>query len=777
MDLRPSQLLLALPALWLVLFTNPAAAQLATPAQIQFFENQVRPILANNCFRCHGPEKQRSNLRLDSRAAMLTGGDNGPAVVPGNPNESPMIKAVNYRDLEMPPGKRLGKKDVAALTEWVKMGAPWPGSGQPEVQAPRPQGIKITDEDRKFWSFQPNTRPVPPLRAGNLDENPIDVFIAGKLQEKGLDFAPPATKQELIRRAYFDLIGLPPTPEDVDAFVADSSPGAYARLIDRLLAMPQYGERWARHWLDVVRFAQTNGYERDSEKPEAWRYRDYVIRAFNDDKPYDRFVREQLAGDELSPASDDALTATAFYRLGVWDDEPDDKRQAVFDELDDMLSTTSTAFLGLTLGCARCHDHKFDPISQDDYYSMLAFLHNIRPYSNPSKRGDDSMFVKLAAGGRTLAAREFGAMPRTTRVLVRGSAAMPAREMSPRFIAVCAAMPAREMSPRFIAVLCKSDSTATPRITPAPAAKTTGRRAVLVQWIASRDNPLTARVLVNRLWHYHFGRGLVATPSDFGHTGNPPTHPELLDWLASEFIDGGWKLKRMHRLIMLSRTYQQSSHISNDRAVVIDPDNTLLWRQNLRRLEAEAIRDAILAVSGQLNLKMGGRGVFPTLSREVLSTQSHPGLGWDTSSKEEQARRSVYIFVKRTLGVPLLETFDMASADTPTAARTTTTIAPQALLLLNSSFVEEQCAALADRLLSEGGPDPERNVQRLFRLALGRLPNSSEATIALSYLERTRHDALPAAGKLPQDDASCYCRALAMLAKVVLNLNEMVYVD
>jgi mono/diheme cytochrome c family protein len=760
--LRPSRTLLALPAFWLVLFTNPCAAQQATPAERQFFENQVRPILANNCFRCHGPEKHRSNLRLDSRAAVLTGGDSGPAVVPGKPDESPMIKAVNYRDLEMPPGKRLGKKDVAALTEWVKMGAPWPASGRAEIQTPRPQGIKITDEDRKFWAFQPVTRPVPPLIDGNADENPIDAFIARKLQEKRLSFSPPASKQELIRRAYFDLIGLPPTPEDIDAFVADRSPGAYARLIDRLLSMPQYGERWGRHWLDVVRFAQTNGYERDSEKPEAWRYRDYVIRSLNDDKPYDRFVREQLAGDELSPVSDDAVTATAFYRLGVWDDEPDDKRQAVFDELDDMLSTTSTAFLGLALGCARCHDHKFDPISQEDYYGMLAFLRNIRPYSLPAKGGSDAEFIKLAAGGRTLAVREFGPTAPPTRLLVRGSAATPAKEVSPRFVTV----------------LCKSDSAAVPKVpAQAASAKTSGRRSVLADWIASRDNPLTARVLVNRLWHYHFGRGLVATPSDFGHTGMPPTHPELLDWLASEFIEGGWKLKRMHRLIMGSRTYQQSARVSNDKAVASDPGNTLLWRQNLRRLEAEAIRDAILAASGQLNPKMGGRGVFPTLSREVLSTQSHPGLGWDTSSKEEQTRRSVYIFVKRTLGVPLLETFDVASADTPTAARTTTTIAPQALLLLNGSFVEEQATALADRLLGETGHNPEKNVQRLFRLALGRLPSGAETTIALNYLERARQDLFSAASGVPWDDAARYRRALAMLSKVVLNLNEMVYVD
>jgi mono/diheme cytochrome c family protein len=752
--------LLTLLAFCLGAITNPVAAQQGTPNQAQFFENQIRPILANNCFRCHGPEKHRSNLRLDSRAAVLAGGDSGPAVVPGKPDDSPMIKAVNYRDLEMPPGKRLSKKEVAALTEWVKIGAPWPASGVTEVQPPGPQGLKIAAADRQYWAFQPVARPTPPAAVRGDCENPIDAFVARKLEEKGLHFAPPTSRRELIRRAYFDLIGLPPTPEQVDAFVADPSPRAYEQLIDRLLAMPQYGERWARHWLDVVRFAQTTGYERDSEKPLAWRYRDYVIAALNEDKPYDRFIEEQLAGDELAPVTDASITATAFYRLGVWDDEPDDKRQAVFDELDDMLSTTGTAFLGLTLGCARCHDHKFDPISQEDYYSMLAFLRNVKPYSDPSKSRENTAQVKLVAGGRTLAVVESGPVPGPTQMLIRGSAAAPGREVLPRFL------PA----------LCKSDAAAVPHLPgAAPTAKTTGRRAVLAKWVASRDNPLTARVIVNRLWQHHFGRGIVATPSDFGHTGLPPTHPELLDWLASEFSDGGWKLKRVHKLIMLSRTYQQSSRVSDERAVAVDPGNTLLWRQNLRRLEAEAIRDSILAISGQLNLKMGGRGIFPALSKEVLSTQSRPGLGWDTSSKEEQARRSVYIFVKRTLGVPLLETFDVASADSPTAARTTTTIAPQALLLLNSSFVEEQADALAARLLQEEGAQPAAYVERLFRLALGRPPTSAETAIALGYLQRLRSDGTGSGSAV--DDHTRYRRALAMVAKVVFNLNEIIYVD
>jgi hypothetical protein len=684
----------------------------------------------------------------------LQGGASGPAIVPGNPKESLLIRAVNYQDLEMPPGKKLAKKDVALLEEWVRIGAPWPGSAPAAGAGPRPSGLQVTDQDRRSWAFQPVRRPAVPRLAAGQPANPIDAFVLEKLKTRGLALSPPAPRRELIRRAYFDLIGLPPSPEAVDAFVADPAPDAYERLLDRLLAMPQYGERWGRHWLDVVRFAQTTGYERDDEKPDAWRYRDYVIKALNEDRPYDQFVREQLAGDELDAVTDDSLTATAFFRLGVWDDEPDDARQAEFDDLDDMLSVTASTFMGITLGCARCHDHKFDPIPQEDYYSMLAFLRNIRPYSKPGKGAEKANFLKLKAGGQTLAVQEFGSAPKATHVLLRGSAATPGKEVQPRFVQV----------------LCPSAEAAAAMPGAAPTAKTTGRRRVLAEWVASPQNPLTARVIANRLWHYHFGRGIVATPSDFGKTGVGPTHPDLLDWLAAETVAGGWRLKRMHKLIMTSRAYTQSSRAHNTRAETVDPGNGLLWRQNLRRLEAEAIRDNILAASGRLNLKMGGRGIFPTLAKEVLETQSRPGYGWGKSSKEEECRRSVYIFVKRTLGVPFLETFDEASPDTPTAARPTTTIAPQALILLNSKFLDEQGRALAGRLIGEGGSNPAANIERLFRLALGRSPDMDEARIARAYLERTQQEL-----KLPAENS--YREALTMLCKVVLNLNEMVYVD
>jgi hypothetical protein len=473
-----------------------------------------------------------------------------------------------------------------------------------------------------------------------------------------------------------------------------------------------------------------------------------VIQALNDDKPYDQFVREQLAGDELEHVTDDSLTATAFYRLGVWDDEPDDRRQAEFDDLDDVLSTAGSAFLGLTIGCARCHDHKFDPVGQEDYYGLLAFLRNIKPYESVRRGGASAVLSQLGRGGKTLSVSEYGPRPRPTHVLARGNAATPLKEVAPRFVRV----------------LCPTDEAATPALPAAGAgSKTTGRRRVLAGWVTDPKNPLTARVIVNRLWHHHFGRGLVPTPNDFGKTGLAPSHPEVLDWLAAELVAGGWRLKRIHKLIMTSHAYRQSSRARDEKAGRADPGNALLWRQNLRRLEAEAVRDTLLAVSGRLNRTMGGRGVFPALSPEVLSTQSRPGEGWGQSSPEERDRRSVYVFAKRTLGVPLLEVFDQASPDKSIAARATTTIAPQALTLLNSAFVEEQSLALADRLLREGGEGRPGNVERLFRLALGRKPTAKEARIALAYLERNQK-----AG---------YRRALALLCKVALNLNELVYVD
>jgi hypothetical protein len=686
------------------------------------------------------------------------------------------------------------------------------------------------------WSFQPLRRPpLPELSDSNnaATQNAVDAFVLAKLRQRDLGLNPLAGKRELVRRAYFDLTGLPPAPEEVDAFIADSSPDAYERLIDRLLARPQYGERWGRYWLDVVRFGQTNGYERDDEKPFAWRYRDYVIRAFNEDKPFDRFVVEQLAGDELDDLAPDAIIATGFYRVGVWDDEPDDKLAAKYDELDDIVRTTGEAFLALTIGCARCHDHKFDPLPQEDYYSLATFFRNVAPYGkdksdthwelNPEAiytplatpeelvdwkrqqerlRGeidelekkkktlaDDAAAENKEVDGQlkslrermnqppfdqALSVRETAVAQPNYHVLTRGNPRSPTKQVEPRFLtALGGAEPVVAVSVPAAGGMLRQ------ALVDFGVAPPSGLRRRLAEWIASPDNPLTARVMANRIWHHHFGRGLAATPSDFGRTGLPPSHPELLDWLASELIDGGWRLKRLHKLIMMSHTYRQSSRVANPRAAASDPDNVLLWRQNLRRLEAEAIRDSMLSASGRLNLAMGGRGVFPELSAEVLSTQSRPGSGWDKSSDAEQGRRSAYIFVKRTLGVPFMETFDSPTPDKPCPARTTTTIAPQALVLLNSSFTDQQAAAMAERLIREAGSDRAAQIDRAFRLAVSRPPSADEAAIAQAFVARQideRNKLAPAASPAPSpQDAGC--QALTAFCKLVFNLNEFVYVD
>jgi uncharacterized protein DUF1553/uncharacterized protein DUF1549/cytochrome c/3-keto-disaccharide hydrolase len=731
-----------------------------TAEQVEFFEKKIRPILVENCHKCHGPQKHQGNLRLDSRAAALAGGDSGAVIVPGKPDESLLVEAINYKSLEMPPDSRLKPEQVALLTEWVTIGAPWPGGGDTAL-TPRKGPLEVTDADREFWSFRPIRKQGSGVGSQESGvENGVDGFIVQKLIENRLAPSPEATRRELLRRASFDVTGLPPSFDEIEQFAADQTPDAYERRVDRLLASPRHGERWGRHWLDIVRFAQTNGYERDDEKPNAWRYRDYVIRALNADKPYDRFLTETLAGDELSPLTDDALAATAFYRLGVWDDEPDDPRQADADELDDIVSTASSAILGLTLGCARCHDHKFDPLSQEDYYSFTGFFSNIHRYGKMAETvgggqpvNKEGIFRDLpSGGGQTLCVSERMDPPKPTHLLIRGNAGTPGKEVQPRFVEV----------------LCRSKVAAVPSLPEtnreegdtAPA-KSVGRRTALAAWITSPENPLTARVIVNRLWHYHFGRGIVATPSDFGHTGMAPTHPELLDYLAGELIGGNWELKRMHRRILNSATYRQSSRGSgfsvqdssetedggqeagdkNSQSAIgnpqlIDPDNTLLWRQNLRRLEAEAIRDAVLSTAGSLNAQMYGRGIFPTLSPEVLSSQSRPGNGWENNQPAaQQARRTIYIFVKRTLGVPLLESFDAASPDTPSAHRNVTTVAPQALILLNGEFLEQQAAAMAARVAAEA-PEDGAQIDLAYRLALGRAPSSMEREVALAYLSR-----------------------------------------
>jgi mono/diheme cytochrome c family protein len=803
-----------------------AAGPQFSPNQVEFFESKVRPVLAGTCQKCHSAATHKGGLRLDSRESALKGGDSGAAIVPGNPTASPMIEAINYRGLEMPPTGKLKPREIEALVQWVKMGAPWPKEG-PKEQATAGRGdFTITEEDRRYWAFQPVGHPQPPVvRKKDWPANPIDAFILARLEEKGLAPNAPAEPRVLIRRAYFDVIGLPPTPEEVDAFVANPSEQAYGRLIDNLLSRKEYGERWGRHWLDVARFAQTNGYERDAEKPEAWRYRDYVINAFNADKPYDRFITEQLAGDELDEPTSESITATGFYRLGIWDDEPDNQAAAAWDEIDEMVGTTSAAFLGLTMGCARCHNHMFDPIPQEDYYRFAAFFRNVEPYgkalsathlgtnedgiftpicgesevaswklhradlsdrmaitrkkldnlpkknSNPATR--QALTKQLAALKKmqasiplekALSVRECGPPLRETRVLIRGNVAAPGKRVEPQFLSILGGK-----APAAVPVSFTGSSAAHNSLKPMLAEfglrSTMGLRRELAKWIADKDNPLTARVMVNRVWQEYFGRGIVRSTDNFGRAGTPPTHPELLAWLARDFVDGGWRLKRMHKRILLSRAYRMSSGAGNPQGRAIDADNDLFWRQNLRRLDAEALRDSMLAVSGHLNPAGGGRGIFPPLSRDVLATQSRPGLGWGASSIEDQSRRSVYIYLKRTLMVPFFETFDYTNTAESVGTRPVTTVAPQALLLLNSEFTDLQARNLAERVRREAGDAQSRQIERMFRLALGRVPTPHEAKIANDLLKRG------------SDTANDKADPLRSLCLVVLNLSEFSYLD
>jgi hypothetical protein len=694
-------------------------------------------------------------------------------------------------------------------------------------------GQAETPEERDHWAWKKPQRPQVPVVGGQKLANPIDAFIRARLKAAGVIPAPPASREQLIRRATFDLTGLPPTPEEVEAFVNDKSANAWEKVIDRLLASPRYGERWARHWLDLARYADTNGYEFDEPRPDAWRYRDYVIKSLNADKPFDRFILEQLAGDEAFPGEPDALTATGFNLLGPDMTDSADQAQRRLNTLNDMTDTAGLAFLGLTITCARCHDHKFEPISQKDYFRLQAFftpaafrrdlsiataaetkaheakqreyleltkevreqiaaveepprrkvfeakLAKLSPEAQaahrtpPEKRdgGQQELVAETEAKVRVtdaeiakaLTADEVAKLnalkkeltrfdnkkppalpvamglidkagpPPKTYLLERGELANKGAEVHPGFPVI--------VSPGFKEAVAKVE----------PLANSTGRRLALAKWIASADNPLTARVIVNRLWQHHFGKGIVATASDFGLRGEDPTHPELLDWLATEFVAGGWKLKPMHKLMLMSETYQQSTQVSKDTATK-DPDNKLFSRMNRLRLEGEAVRDALLAVSGTLNPKAGGPGVvLPEASRAAGG--SRPVAV--TTDTKEYTRRSIYLFSRRNLRYPFLEAFDLPDSNLSCPKRERSTTAPQALALLNSPEAMAAAKALAERLTKEGKTEEER-IDRAYRLALGRAPSAKELDRAKTFLK--------------DSPLSELCRAL-------FNLNEFVYLD
>lgn len=773
---------------------DPDPAEKLPAEAVAFFESKIRPVLMDNCFKCHGEKKPKANLRLDSRGAMLIGGDLGPVLVPGQPDKSMIIKAISHADpeLKMPPSKKLPSQQIADLTQWVKIGAPWPGGDKTVNVVPKRGEFQITDKDRAHWAFQPVRRPpLPSVKHPGWATQAIDTFILARLESKGLQPNPAVAKQELLRRVYYDLTGLPPTPDEVEAFLTDSSSKAYEKVVESLLASPHYGEKWGRHWLDLVRYAETNSYERDNPKPNAWRFRDYVIRSFNQDKPYDQFIKEQLAGDEMaaplspnpSPLSGergatsthfeaasavaaDPIIATGFYRLGIWDDEPTDRDQARFDGLDDIITTTGQVFLGMTIDCARCHDHKIDPIPQKDYYRLLAFFNNIHHFRNGGPTDEMKLVSMLdgraaclplppeqkdpkknhPAGETALCVSEIGPRAPETFVLLRGNPQVRGDKVEPGFLQVLN-VPSPMMP------------------SPPVGAKTSGRRLVLANWLTSRDNPLPARVMANRVWQHHFGRGIVRSPNNFGTQGDRPTHPELLDWLACELVENHWSLKHLHRLILMSSTYRMSSR-GNAEALARDPTNDLLWRFDMRRLSAEEIRDSILAVTGSLNRKMSGPGIYPEIPPEVLAGQSRPGYGWGQSPLVEQNRRSVYIHLKRSLMTPILESFDAPETDRTNPVRFSTTQPTQALAMLNSVFLNKQAGVLADRLTREAGLERAKQVELALRLVTGRQPLSQEIQRGVKLI-----DTLQARDQVTPE------LALRYFCLVALNLNEFVYLD
>jgi hypothetical protein len=951
--------------------TAPAPSSAEAEA---FYRDKVHPLLKQHCVKCHGGEKIKGGLVLTSRQALLKGGENGSSIDPSNPAKSLLLDMMSYRDgdHEMPPAGKRPPEELEILRQWIALGAPFdPALEAKPVQTadahPAPPSAK---DGAQWWAYQPVKPPTLPAAPQNgPTPNPVDVLLSQSLAKAGLHPNGRAPKAQLIRRAFYDLTGLPPSPAEVERFVADPAPDAFARLVDSLLAKPQYGEKWARHWMDLVRYAESEGFERDSDKEHIWRYRDYLIEAFNKDLPYNQFLTEQLAGDELPKPTRESLTATGFLRLMQYDDEPADRLLAKYDLLADNVLVTAETFLGMSLGCARCHDHKKDPLSQKDYYSFMAFFHGMRDYgatrhqpvmwvaeeerarlaqerrqqiealdreyhpraqalldwlaakpapaAKPPTPAADPVLVRPQAGpenawrhtaadpGPHWRAENFNAEPWSiasetpakagqpiwmrarfglsevpakfgleihyagdTEVFLNGSSVFRAPNLPPgkRFLDLsklpklknalhtgsnvlairtsltrdgalpaisfyqgespiqtaarllngpkapelkaallalkpCDSVPWLELveKPLGTPLSAVSENGATPEplaihkrgspqnlgdpVVPAypavlsaatapvpaqivPRGKTSsGRRLALAEWMVRPENPLVSRVLVNRLWQHHFGRGIVPSSNEFGRLGETPSHPELLDYLAHRFVQNGWSLKAMHRLLMNSEAYQRSSTASPE-SLAKDPDNRLLWRYPMRRLTAEELRDSLLTASGTLRLDPFGPPVYPPLPAAVLETQSRPGAGWPKQTSEQSARRSVYVHVKRSLSVPLLSNHDQATTDSPCAMRFTSTVPTQALGMLNSEFMEEQASLFAKRLQREAGDTPEAQIRRGLQLAFQRPPAPKEIALCLTTLRKFQTEL-----QLPPQEA------LQRVALLLLNSNEFLYLD
>jgi hypothetical protein len=731
---------------------NSGEVDRKAPHGPSLYRDRIEPVLVSECYQCHsaGAKRVQGNLKLDSRSAMLQGGDTGPAVVPGKAGESLIIQALWHRDgLEMPPRKpRLAASVIADFEQWITQGA---STSAVDALVPMDDGLKAA---RRHWAFQPLKQPTPPpITNRALMQNPIDAFLLARLEARGWSFAPAASRTEWIRRVTFDLTGVPPTPEEIAAYERDNALDADARLVDRLLSSTSYGERWAQHWLDVVRYAETEGYEYDRAVPDSWRFRDYVISSLNRDKPFNRFLTEQIAGDEIGPTDPECQVASIFHRLGpvrrnAGNPEIALSRNEVLTERTDIVGS---AFLGLTIGCARCHNHKLEPISQADYYRFEAYL--AATQENNINLAPQADFHEWEAKTNQLKSQ----VARLKKQMRRADQREKAR-LAQEIEAVDDAMPPRPatipatrnedsqrtkihvlrrgiwenkgeaVGPRPPSILVRDDEPELP-------AEVRDARTRLAHWLTSSEQPLTARVLVNRIWAYHFGVGLVKTVNDFGTRGDRPSHPELLDWLAASFVQNGWRLKPLHRMIVLSQAYRQSgrSPIAAD-AQRIDPENRLLWRFSRRRLTAEEIRDAMLAVSGRMNPALHGRSVMVPVDQDLVKLLYKPSQWQVTRAQAQHDRRTIYLVAKRNLRLPFMEAFDAPALQSSCSRRESSTHAPQALELLNGRIANDLARSFASRIRDESRRDMADAVERAFRLALGRAPTDAERSASLAFV-------------------------------------------
>lgn len=783
---------------------------------------KAEAIIKTNCQTCHGAALQMSKLDLRTRESMLKGGEHGSALTPGNAETSRIYRfAAGIDQPSMPPGKKMATEDLEILKKWIESGASFSSDSSESVDKQatlaKLEARPILPEERKFWAYLP----VQKSSAKSIDE----LWMAS-LTKKNLKPNAEADRRTLIRRVYFDLIGLPPSPAEVQSFIRDRSPNAFTKVVDRLLASPQYGERWGRHWLDLVRYSDSTGYEFDRDRPTAHLYRDWVVQAFNKDMPYDEFVRQQIAGDQIHPGNRDSVIATSYLRLGP---EANIKTtQTRMDELDDIIATTTGSLLGMTVSCARCHNHKFDAIPQKDYYRMQAVFFSAKPADIPivgeeeiqahkqklaawesqiqpvrdqktqledpyrnrllaEKKDRLADYIKIALAtppekrteGQRLNALQvektlrvddaeiekalsvedqarWNALKKDIKALEKQKPVLPTalgvleKKTEPSYFLHhgSADSPGSLMKPGVLSVI-------TPGEWEAPAG--VPARQAFAEWITAPDNPLTPRVMVNRIWQHHFGEGLVRTTSNFGTTGEKPSHPELLDWLSSQFIHQGWSIKKMHRMILLSRAYRMSSN-DQEAGLQTDPENRLLWRQSRRRLEGEAIRDAILQAAGTLDTKIGGPGFHPYIDPSLWAGSS--GRTWDGKEIDDPStwRRSIYIFQKRTIQVPMMELFDAPNGIGACARRNRSTIATQALILMNNAFVLDQAARFADRLKKEAGEDQSRQINLAFQLTLSRPPSATELDAALSFIKQS-----------PE--------GMRDFAHAIFNLNEFAYIQ